>query len=175
MIGQKDFVSSLNPPNSLRVPTNVVFDSSGDMWLSDQQNNRVLEFKPPFATGMEPALVLGQPNFATYFSSVTRSGLSLPAGLRFDSSGNLWVVDTYSNRILEFRSPFATGMNASLVIGQSDFTSNGHAASQSSLYYPNDAAFDSAGNLWVSDVNDRRRCSACRRRTPGASSWARRS
>ena len=40
-----------------------------------------------------------------------------------DSSGNLWVVDSGSNRVLEYVPPFSDGMAATLAIGQANFTS----------------------------------------------------
>lgn len=58
--------------------------------------------------------------------------------------------------VLEYTSPFSTGMSASLVIGQSSFTTGEPAASANGLGEPRGAAFDPSGNLWVADsVNNR--------------------
>src|SRR5438132_50010 len=108
VIGQKDFVSSLNPPNSLRVPTNVVFDSAGNLWVSDELNSRVLEFELPFSTGMSAASVIGQANFSSSSRATTQSGLNAPSGEAFDSAGNLWVADLGNNRVLEYLAPLSS-------------------------------------------------------------------
>ncbi len=66
------------------------------------------------------------------------------------------VVDTGNNRVLEFVAPLFTGMAASLVIGQSSFTSSGSATTQSGLHNPEGLAFDSSGNLWVAENSNNR-------------------
>ena len=89
----------------------LAFDSSGNLWVSDNSNNRVLEFRPPFSMGMNASLVIGQPDFETGRASISQSGfLNGLATLVIDPSGNIWVGD--KSRVLEFRAPFSTGMNA---------------------------------------------------------------
>ena len=140
-------------------PGGAAFDSSGNLWVTDLGNNRVLEFKPPFATGMSASLVIGQRNFSTGFSGSSRSGLSAPTEPAFDSLGNLWVYDSGNNRVLEFKPPFSNGMNASLVIGQPSFDDNSPSLSQSGIHsgpYGSDLAIDPFDNLWVGDnINNR--------------------
>lgn len=134
----------------------MAFDSIGNLWVVDFGNNRILQYRPPFATGMNASLVLGQANFTSRGAATTNSGLSEPHLIVFDASGNLWVTDTGNNRVLEFRPPFANGMAASLVIGQPDFVSSGVATTGSSLDFPTGIAFDNSGNLWVADLGNGR-------------------
>ena len=44
---------------SLCYPAAVAFDASGDLWVADRGNNRVLEYAPPFSTGMAASMELG--------------------------------------------------------------------------------------------------------------------
>lgn len=134
----------------------LAFDGNGNLWIADSMNSRVLEFKPPFATGMNASLVIGQASFSGGASTATSSGMGGPFGLVFDSAGNLWVADTWNNRILEYQAPFTTGMSASLVIGQPNFTSNAIGTTASTFIEPTSIAFDSAGNLWVADPENNR-------------------
>ena len=158
VLGQPDFATaSIHSPtqNGLLDPVGMAFDGNGNLWVADG-NRRVVEFSPPFTTGMPATLVLGQPNFLTVTSSASASGLAFPTELAFDSAGNLWVVDQGNNRVLEYKPPFVTGQSASVVIGQPDFTSSGSATTAISLNGPYGIAFDATGNLWVSDFHNNR-------------------
>jgi hypothetical protein len=140
----------------------MTFDSSGDLWVADSGNNRVLEYKPPFSNSMAASLELGQPSGATAFTSNTgnngglsASSLQVPFYLIFDSSGDLWVSDTSNNRVLEYTPPFSNGMAATLELGQlpgaTAFTTNAQATSQSGFKRPYGISFDTSGNLQVVD------------------------
>ena len=163
VIGQPNFTSDApsGPPygspttnSGLDTPYMLAFDASGDLWVTDGGNSRVLEFVPPFANGMAATLVIGQPDFVSNVGATTASGLAYPIGIAFDSAGNLWVEG--GNRVLEFQPPFANGMNASLVLGQPNFTTNTSATSQNGTGNAEGIGFDSSGNLYVADyVNDR--------------------
>jgi sugar lactone lactonase YvrE len=159
VLGQADFISSntVATPTELNLPNAVAFDSSGNLWVADQNNNRVLEYKAPFSTHEAASLVIGQSSFTDSATATSSTGLSGPTGLSFDSSGNLWVVDMGNSRVLEYTTPFSTGEPASSVIGQSGFTSSDFSDTNSTaLSYPTGLAFDSGGNLWVADQgNDR--------------------
>jgi DNA-binding beta-propeller fold protein YncE len=116
----------------------------------------VVQFKPPFNNGMNASLVIGQRDFVTKAASIGKSGMNLPQGLALDPAGNLWVVDLFNNRVLEFQPPFSTGMGASLVIGQQNFTTNIQTTTQNGLSDPVKPAFDSFGNLWVTEFGNHR-------------------
>ncbi len=140
--------------------SDLTFDSSGNLWVGDGGNNRVLEFSPPFTNGMNASLVIGQKSYTTSKASTTQNGLRIQPdgyeGVAFDPTGNLWVGDFSNNRILEFVPPFSTGMSASLVIGQQDFTTGTSATTQNGLSGPTGLVFDSSGSLWVPDVYNNR-------------------
>ena len=156
VIGQPGFTTktcAISPPTQrgLCLPTGVTFDSSGNLWVADGGNNRVLEFTAPFSTGEAASFVVGQSSFTTNTCARTQKGLCFPVGTAFDKSGNLWVADGGNNRVLEFTAPFSTGEAASFVVGQSSFTTNTCATNQSGLCAPYGITFDSSGNLWVAD------------------------
>src|SRR5579864_1164088 len=51
----------------------------------------------------------------------------------------LWLADGGNNRVLVFDAPFSTAQNASMVLGQADFTSSIPASSATGLNGPTDA------------------------------------
>jgi sugar lactone lactonase YvrE len=138
---------------TLSRPNGTAWDSHGDLWVSDPGNNRVLEFVPPFKDGMSASLVLGQTGFTGDGAGNASSQLSDPTGLTFDAQGDLWVADSYNDRVVEFVPPFRSGMNASLVLGQPAFGSSGcSVATESGLCLPDDMAIGPTGALWVADL-----------------------
>lgn len=155
---------------SLCYPTAVAFDASGNLWVADRGNNRVLEYAPPFSTGMAASVELGyaasvgmnSPFTGSSFhgdacAAVTAGSLCSPAGLGFDSGGNLWVADASDRRVLEFRPPFTSGMAAALVVGQPSLTQAAAGApAANTVGTPAAVGFDSHGDLFVSDGEDNR-------------------
>ena len=138
VVGQPNFVSggSATTASTFNFPVGIAFDGSGNLWVGDTTNNRVLEFQPAFATGMSASLVLGQANFTSSGTATTQNGLFNPFGVGFDSSGNLGVADFGNNRTLGFAPPFSTDQNASLVLGQANFTSSAKAETAASEISP---------------------------------------
>jgi sugar lactone lactonase YvrE len=133
-------------------PEFATFDAHGDLWVIDKNSNRVLEFRPPLTTGKAAYLVLGQGTFRGDLPGTSAVNLSAPGGIAFDRSGDLWVADSDNDRVLEFRPPFASGMAASLVLGQSSLSTTGCAQNQTGLCGPRGISFDAQGDLWVADT-----------------------
>jgi sugar lactone lactonase YvrE len=135
----------------------IAFDKTGNLWIQDYSNSRVLGYQPPFTTGMAASVVIGQADMTSNVSGTTATTMDYPwGGLTFDSAGNLWVGDPDNDRVLQFTAPLTTGMAASAVLGQTDMTSSGSATTAAGLYEPSDVAFDSSGNLYVSDYANSR-------------------
>ena len=160
VIGQSDFSGFQNHAGTnwgLASPSVVASDSSGNLWVADPSNSRVVEFKAPLHTGENASVVLGQPDFTTKVECTGTGSLSElcnPEGLAFDSSGNLWVSDSSRNNwVLEFKAPFSNGEQASLMLGGAPYAGGMNATS---LSQPGQMAFDSSGNLWVADTGDSR-------------------
>jgi secreted PhoX family phosphatase len=160
VIGQPDFTTAARgtTQSTFAVPIGLAFDASGNLWVADDFNNRVLEFKPPFTTGMNASLVLGEPDFTTANDvPPSQNSLNGPTGVAADSLGDVFVIDTNNIRVLEYKTPLSNGMNASVVIGQADFTHSTIGTSQNQLRIPRlQLGFDGSGNLWVTDDQNNR-------------------
>jgi hypothetical protein len=140
-------------------PARMALDSSGDLWIVDTVNNRVLEFTCTAAdscvNGNDAALVLGQSSFLTNTEGLSATGMYNPEGIAVDSAGNVWVADYTNSRVLEFKPPFSNGMAASLVLGQSSFTSNSPATTRTGMSWPTDV-IENSGNIWITEGKNNR-------------------
>lgn len=158
-LGQADLNSSTcaTSATALCYPwEGLAFDSKGNFFVADYSNCRIVEYQPPFATGMAATLAIGQTDLISANCGTTASTMNSALGLAFDSNGNLWMGDYLNNRVLEYKAPFTTGMSANLVIGQPDFTSSTAATTASGLSVVYDVSFDNNGNLYVADYNNNR-------------------
>jgi DNA-binding beta-propeller fold protein YncE len=103
----------------------LAVDPSGNLWLSDPGDHRVLEFDRPFESDAVADRVLGQGgSFTTRVCNqggVSARSLCVPGALAFDRDGNLYVADLRNSRVLLFRDPLRTDAVADKVFGQADF------------------------------------------------------
>lgn len=169
VLGQRNFnahycnqgVGAPADASTLCQPTDVAVDSQGRVWVVDEQNNRVLGYAPPFASGMhvdQPAIrVLGQASFAANApnrgGAVGAATLNLPRGVAVDAQGNVWVTDRSNFRVLAFKKPFAQDGNADFVLGQANLTSATVPSSPSAdaIFNPFGIVVDGPGNVYVAD------------------------
>lgn len=159
VLGQPNFTSGAPAGGAagLDDPTALAFGSGGALWVVDTGNNRVLDFVPPFRTGMAAALVLGQPNLTASAPGTSAAELRAPEGASVGpGGGSLWVADTGNNRVLEFAAPFSTFESARLVIGQKSFTTSAPGTSPSGLAGPTSVAVAANGTVYVADAGNNR-------------------
>lgn len=169
VLGQADF-SSVDPnrggatgANTFHGPTTLTVDGSGNLWVADTYNYRVLRFPAPVSTGTIADVALGKGNLSDggITASATSGSLGLPFGVTVDGSGRVWVADTVYHRVLRFSPPFAPGTNnADIVLGQANFTSGspdrGGTVGPDTLNTPQAVTMDRAGHVWVADSSNGR-------------------
>ena len=82
--------------------------------------------------------------------------LNLPAGIAFDTSGNLFIAVNSNHRIRKV-TPGATPMiSAYGGTGLGSFCGDGAAATSACFEFPIGMAADAAGNVYVADSNNNR-------------------
>jgi hypothetical protein len=130
--------------------------TTGAMFVSDSSNSRVLEYLPPFTTGMSASAVFGQPDFNTSGGNATQNGMGNPEAVAVDGYGDLWAGDFFFGRAIVFVPPFSTGMSASVVTGQDSFDTGNSGSGPAGLSGASSVALDISGNLYVVDPNNNR-------------------
>ena len=174
VIGQPDFLHSIsnypdNQPaqNNLSIPTGLVVDSLGNLYVADTGNGRVLRFPSPFANfqpgspapAMESAdLVIGQLNYTTKITDATSQTMGAPYGLALSPHG-LLVSDLANSRVLFFPgdpTTFTSSEIATIVFGQPSMTSTGAGAGLNQMNAPHHIAIDSDDRLYVADTGNGR-------------------
>ena len=162
VLGQPDFITSSSglSASKLNDPLRAFIDSTGNLWVSDYLNNRVLRFdNASFKTsGSSADLVLGQSNFTTNSSGTSVNKMKGPVGVFVDGTERLWVTDRLNHRVLRFdnSSNLSNGADANGVLGQADFTTGTSGLSSTKMNRPMGVYVDSKDNLWVCEDDNRR-------------------
>ncbi len=95
----------------------------------------------------------GTPDFSGDNGPAIQAQLS-PDGITVDSQGNLFIADLINNRV---RKVNANGIITTIVgNGVQGFSGDGAAAIQAQLNFPSELAFDSQGNLFITDLGNNR-------------------
>jgi uncharacterized protein (TIGR03437 family) len=87
------------------------------------------------------------------------AALSNPIGLWLDASHNLYIADSGFNRVRQVAASNGVISNTSVITtlagnGTASFAGDGAAATSANLYAPFKAIFDSAGNMYIADVQN---------------------
>ncbi|MBI4473952.1 MAG: hypothetical protein HY646_14890, partial [Acidobacteria bacterium] len=182
VLGQPDVYSSeLRPADdtTLKIPLAVAYDTKNKrVFVSDGWGNRVMVFDAHpdrLKNGPRAIAALGQPDFKSTAPARTQTGIDfdtrvgtgitpgLPrgTGLTYDIvNDRLFASDGGNNRVLVYDAApdkLRTGMPASAVIGQPDFTSGAKNLTASGLNQPGALLYDGKHHrLFVSDgLNNR--------------------
>lgn len=153
-----------NGPNKLGMnsPFYIAIDTTNHrLFVADGENFRVLVYNLNSSNKLLdriPDNVIGQPNFYTNTGRTTQNGFRQIIGVEFGSGSYLFVNEGLQNRIMVFNvSTITNGMNASIVLGQTNFTSSGAATTQSGLNVPYGSFYDTTfKRLFVGDTNNGR-------------------
>jgi len=138
----------------LYLPAGVTFGAAGDLFIADQQNNRIRRVD---ATAGIITTVAG--NGSAGFSGdgglATAAQLNAPSGVAFDAAQNLFIADRFNSRIR--RVDAATGTITTVAgDGTFGFGGDGGPATAAQLNYPYSVGVDAAGNVLIPDTTNER-------------------
>ncbi len=136
----------------LNRPVRVVLDGVGNLYIADQNNHRIR--KVIVATGVITTIAGTTQGFSGDNGLATAAQLSFPSGLAFDSTGDLYIVDTGNSRIRKV--VMTSGVITTVAGTTAGFSGDNGPAIQAQLSLPADVVFDGVGNLYIADQNNNR-------------------
>lgn len=128
----------------------LTIDAAGNLYLSDNRYHVVR--KVDATTGIITTVAGTTQGFSGDGGPATSAKLSYPTGLTTDSAGNLYISDTYNNRI---RMVDGSGVITTVAgTGTAGYSGDDGAATAAQIDYPLDVAVDSADNLLILDYSN---------------------
>jgi hypothetical protein len=130
-------------------PFGVAVDPAGNVYIADQDNDRVR--KVDAVTGVITTVAgTGERGYSGDGGLATDTTLFAPAGVAVDARGNLFVADQYSNRVR--RVDAGTGIITTVAgTGSPGYAGDGGPAVNASLSPFYGVAVDAAGNIFLAD------------------------
>jgi uncharacterized protein (TIGR03437 family) len=132
----------------------VAVDSSGNLYIADAGDNRIRKVSNGVITTVAGSGPTGPSagssgGFSGDGGPATSAQLFDPSDVAVDSAGNLYIADTYNDRIRMVSNGVITTIAGTGVPG---FSGDGGPASSAQIgYFPQDVAVDSAGNVYIPD------------------------
>ncbi len=133
-------------------PRGVAVDSSGNLFIADSGNSRIRKVDTSGNVSTVAGTATG--GFSGDGGPATNAQLGGPWGVVVDSSGNLFIADTFNERIRKVD----TSGNISTVAGTGthEYGGDGGPATSAQLSFPSGVAVDSSGNLFIADSSNHR-------------------
>ncbi len=149
--GQYGFSGDNGPATSasLSYAFAVALDGSGNLFIADTFNSRIRRVDA--ATQVITTVAgNGWGGFGGDNGPATSANINHPYGIAVDASGNLFIADTYNQRIR--RVDAATQIITTVAGGGSG--GDGGPATSASFIYPQGVAVDGSGNLFIADTGN---------------------
>ena len=129
-------------------PDAVAVDSAGNIYVADTQGRRIVKYTN---AGVYTTIAgNGYGEFSGDNGPGPNAALYDPMGLAVDSSGNVYIADTFNCRI---RKVTPSGIITTIAgNGTLYFSGDGGAATQAALHFPHGVAVDSSGNVYITDT-----------------------
>src|SRR5947209_203745 len=126
-------------------PTGVATDSSGNVYVADQYNHTIRKITP---AGVVTTLAGLAGSYGSADGTGSAARFNGPNGVATDSSGNVYVADTYNNTIRKITPAGVVTTLAGLAVSVGSADGTGSAARFND---PSGVATDSSGNVRVAD------------------------
>ncbi|RAJ92252.1 putative secreted protein (Por secretion system target) [Larkinella arboricola] len=142
----------------LSVVDDIAIDAQGNLFLSDNWNNRIRKVTPDgiintvVGNGVRCSKETGC--FGGDGGPAIQASLDGPTGIDIDAQGNLFIADYFNHRI---RKVTPDGIITTVAgNGSYGFSGDGGPATSARLNFPGDVAVDAQGNLFIADQYNHR-------------------
>ena len=133
-------------------PYGITFDAAGNLYIADQNNNRVRIVNT--AGIINTFAGNGTSGYSGDGGQATAAELYGPRGVTIDAAGNIYITDYENNRI---RVVNTAGIIRTIAgNGTGGYAGDGAAATAAELNYPEGVACDASGNLYIADYSNNR-------------------
>lgn len=131
----------------MNLPTGIVVDASGSVYVADTLNHRVRKITTDGKISTYAGT--GEPNSGGDGKPAKEATLYHPQALALDSAGNLYIGDTYNQRV---RKVSTSGIITTYVgSGAQGYRGDGGQATSAQLNYPMGLYVDASGVLYIVD------------------------
>lgn len=136
----------------LAYPVGAAMDAAGNLYIVDLTNNRIRKVTP--AGVISTYAGDGTAGFSGDGGPATSAQLNGPLGIGLDTAGNLYIGDSYNQRV---RRVTPEGVISTFAgTGTQGYNGDGIGATSAELYYPAGITADSNGNIFISDFFNNR-------------------
>ena len=137
--------------STLAQPGNTAEDAFGDVYIADTEDNVVRKVNA-FTGIITRVAGNGVEGSGGLRGPATRAELDFPEGVAVNAQGDLFIADTFNNRVAEVLPdglliPFAGN-------GQPGYAGDGGPASRAELALPTAVAVDAFGNVYIADASN---------------------
>jgi sugar lactone lactonase YvrE len=133
-------------------PSGVTVDLAGNLFIADTGNSRIRKVD---TTGTITTVAgTGTNGFSGDGGPATSAQLSTPLGVAVDPASNLFIADSWNNRIRKVDT--AGTITTVAGNGTGGFSGDGGPATKAEFSGPSDVAVDPAGNLFIADQYNQR-------------------
>lgn len=142
---------------TLGYPWAIACDSAGNVYIADQNNHRIR--KVTALTGIITTIVgTGITGYSGDNSESTSAKLNTPCGVAYDTENNLYISDTYNQRIRKVSGGIIYTVAGSGATGAANggYSGENVQATSAVLNQPYCIATDSSNNVYIADFNNNR-------------------
>lgn len=133
---------------SLNYPADIAVDSAGNLYIADTENHKIRRVS---VDGIIQTIAgLGSSGFAGDGGSAASAKLNYPSGVSVDANGNVYIADTFNQRIRRI----GTNGHINTVAGKGSIGSGGDQgpALKASIAFPRGVEVDASGILYIADT-----------------------
>ncbi|MGA1984234.1 MAG: Ig-like domain repeat protein [Acidobacteriaceae bacterium] len=138
---------------SLFLPMGGAADAAGNLFISDSNNHRIRRVDGNTQI-ISTVAGDGTPGFGGDGGPATSAMLDVPADVKLDGAGNLYIADSANHAVRMVNA--ATGIIQTIagIGGQAGYSGDGGPATQALLSNPDGIAFDGDHTLYISDTGN---------------------